>query len=177
MQEEPPAGPIRFTLWPSPAAAQPICPDTGSGKFNVKQFPIVMLTSVATARKLPFVEADQNGMRIGVPEGIRTPDPRFGKSTASTSPSGGKAKARLKAGANVGVRLRDTDLVIDVDPRHFAEGDDPVARLKADFRLPDAPFVRTGGGGRHHYYRKPVDVAVGAGLSSAPWMMPSLRIA
>lgn len=75
-----------------------------------------------------------------------------------------KAKVRLKAGANVGVRLRDTDLVIDVDPRHFAVGDDPFARLKADFRLPDAPFVRTGGGGWHHYYRKPTDVAVMDGL-------------
>ena len=30
-----------------------------------------------------------------------------------------KAKARMAAGRNIGVRLRDTDLVIDVDPRHF----------------------------------------------------------
>ncbi|MEJ1161165.1 DUF5906 domain-containing protein [Prosthecomicrobium sp. N25] len=75
-----------------------------------------------------------------------------------------RAKSRLKASANVGVRLRDTDLVVDVDPRHCVTGDDPFARLKKDFRLPDAPFVRTGGGGWHHYYRKPADVAVVDGL-------------
>lgn len=71
-----------------------------------------------------------------------------------------KAKARMAAGRNIGVRLRDTDLVIDVDPRHFNESDDPLARLAIDFGLPDAPFVLTGGGGRHLYFRKPADVEV-----------------
>jgi hypothetical protein len=71
-----------------------------------------------------------------------------------------KAKARMQAGKNVGVRLRATDLVIDVDPRNFDDGDDPFARLKADFAHPDAPFVRTGGGGWHYYFRKAAEVAV-----------------
>lgn len=77
-----------------------------------------------------------------------------------------KARARMRAGKNVGVRLRGTDLVIDVDPRAFDDGDDPFARLKKDFRLRDAPFVRTGGekSGWHYYYRKPEDVAVVDGL-------------
>lgn len=71
-----------------------------------------------------------------------------------------KAKARIQAAKNVGVRLRPTDLVVDVDPRNFDDGDDPSARLKADFALPEAPFVRTGGGGWHYYFRKPAEVAV-----------------
>ncbi|MBG0811872.1 bifunctional DNA primase/polymerase [Methylosinus sp. H3A] len=71
-----------------------------------------------------------------------------------------KAKERMRAGGNVGVRLRATDLVVDVDPRYFHDGDDPFERLKADFALPDAPFVTTGGGGWHHYFRKPAELAV-----------------
>jgi len=70
----------------------------------------------------------------------------------------------MRRGHNVGVRLRPTDLVVDVDPRNFDEGDDPLARLKSDFALPDAPFVRTGGGGWHYYFRKPAEIAVVNGL-------------
>ncbi len=68
--------------------------------------------------------------------------------------------AWMAGGYNVGVRLREADLVIDVDPRNFDDGDDPLARLKADFALPNAPFVRTGGGGWHFYLRKPAEAAV-----------------
>ena len=46
-----------------------------------------------------------------------------------------KALARMRAGKNVGVRLRATDLVIDVDPRAFDDNDNPFARLKNDFRF------------------------------------------
>lgn len=75
-----------------------------------------------------------------------------------------RAKARMVRGGNIGIRLRGTDLVVDVDPRHFAEGDDPLARLTADFGLPEAPFVRTGGGGLHLYLRKPADAEIVNGL-------------
>src|SRR3546814_12620866 len=54
---------------------------------------------------------------------------------------------------NVGVRLRLCDLVVDVDPRNFDDGDDPVKRLEELLgRSLDAwPTVMTGSGGRHHY--------------------------
>lgn len=67
------------------------------------------------------------------------------------------AKNCMAAGANVGVRLRRGDLVVDVDPRNFEVGDDPVARLQADlgFRLDDYPQVITGSGGFHFYMTLP----------------------
>lgn len=34
-----------------------------------------------------------------------------------------------KSDGNLGVRLRDSDLVIDMDPRNFESGDDPLTRL------------------------------------------------
>lgn len=68
----------------------------------------------------------------------------------------------VEEGHNVGVRLRDTDLVIDVDPRNFKEGDDPLKRLQADIGVDfsSAPTVETGSGGLHIYLRKPADVAL-----------------
>jgi hypothetical protein len=75
-----------------------------------------------------------------------------------------RAKGRMTRGGNIGIRLRGADLVVDVDPRHFAAGDDPLARLTADFGLPEAPFVKTGGGGLHLYLRKPVDAEIVNGL-------------
>jgi hypothetical protein len=88
--------------------------------------------------------------------------------TRSVPMSLDQAKARYKAGRNVGFRLRPTDLVIDVDPRHFADGDDPMVRLAASYGLPEMPFVRTGGGGWHHYLRKPEDAEIVNNLSDYP---------
>lgn len=68
-------------------------------------------------------------------------------------------EAYARAGA-FGVVLRPDDLVIDIDPRNFREGDKPWLRLKADLKLPDplpAPVVKTGGGGYHVYMKKPAD--------------------
>lgn len=79
-----------------------------------------------------------------------------------------EAVAHLASGHNVGVRLRDTDLIVDVDPRHFAEGDDPLARLLKDFGLPECPTVLTGGGGFHLYLRKPAEVHVAGSLKAYP---------
>lgn len=68
-----------------------------------------------------------------------------------------------KEQANVGVRLRDVDLVVDVDPRNFKEGDDPLLRLERDIgvSLRDRyPTAITGSGGYHIYMVKPADLAV-----------------
>lgn len=68
-----------------------------------------------------------------------------------------EAYSRVALGGNVGVALGPDDLVIDVDPRNFAEGDDPFERLKAQIGddLSGFPAVRTGSGGWHVYMRLP----------------------
>lgn len=68
-----------------------------------------------------------------------------------------EAAAHMREGHNIGVRLRLCDLVVDVDPRNFEVGDDPVARLQRDlgFRLDDFPKVATGSGGLHFYMLMP----------------------
>lgn len=69
----------------------------------------------------------------------------------------GEAVEAMDTGHNVGVRLGVCDLVVDVDPRNFADGDNPVKRLeKLIGRSLDAwPTVVTGSGGRHHYMTVP----------------------
>jgi len=72
----------------------------------------------------------------------------------------------MDAGDNVGVRLRSTDLVLDVDPRAFPDGetmetDNPFRRLCKDVKLDvnKYPRVETGSGGLHIYMTKPGDVS------------------
>lgn len=69
-------------------------------------------------------------------------------------------REHMESGCNVGVRLRDTDLVIDVDPRNG--GDESFEKLQRDLGidLTEAPTVNTGSGGRHIYFRKPPDMLV-----------------
>lgn len=64
----------------------------------------------------------------------------------------------LQGGA-FGVVLRPQDLIIDVDPRNFVDGVNPWKKLRQDHNIPNipAPVVRTGGGGIHIYFRKPLD--------------------
>ena len=76
----------------------------------------------------------------------------------TTIPAGSERDAVewLGTGHNVGVRLRDRDLVVDVDPRNG--GDASLDRLEADLGLDlrnSFPFVRTGSGGLHIYMAKP----------------------
>ncbi|ABE63309.1 hypothetical protein Nham_2527 [Nitrobacter hamburgensis X14] len=66
-------------------------------------------------------------------------------------------KRWMAKGGNVGFRMSNTDLVIDIDPRRFPDSDDVLARFLRDFDLPAHPFVLTGGGGYHLYFRKPAE--------------------
>jgi hypothetical protein len=68
-----------------------------------------------------------------------------------------EAQAHMESGGNVGVRMRECDLVVDVDPRNFKEEDDPLRRLEADLGidLTDYPRVVTGSNGFHIYMTMP----------------------
>jgi len=79
-------------------------------------------------------------------------------------------KASAKEGYNIGVRLRDEDLIIDVDPRNFPEGDNVLDRFVADLGLDLSlyPHVITGSGGDHFYMKKPCDIAVRDSLEDYP---------
>jgi hypothetical protein len=81
-----------------------------------------------------------------------------------------EAKQHLAEGRNVGVRLRETDLVVDVDRRHFKEGDDPVERLQKDLGIGlfDWPHVVTGSGGDHFYLTIPTGFAVSDTVEAYP---------
>jgi hypothetical protein len=73
-----------------------------------------------------------------------------------------EARQHMAEGGNVGVRLRPTDLVVDVDPRNFSEGDAPLDRLQADLGidLSGHPTVVTGSGGLHIYMALPEPLPV-----------------
>ena len=78
-----------------------------------------------------------------------------------------EADQYLHAGA-YGVVLQADDLIIDIDPRNFKDGDNPWKRLRDDLKMPDlgkdAPKVKTGSGGVHIYFKKP------AGLDLVPYL-------
>lgn len=71
---------------------------------------------------------------------------------------------------NYGVALKPGDVVLDVDPRHFAAGDKPLARLAKDggVDLSKTFVVRTGGGGFHIYFTKSPDTLVRYSLKDYP---------
>ena len=81
-----------------------------------------------------------------------------------------EAMEHMEAGGNVGIRLRPTHLVIDVDPRNFAEGDNPIGRLANDLSidLGGYPRVVTGSGGSHYYMRLPEPMSVRNELPEYP---------
>lgn len=95
---------------------------------------------------------DRNGRCIGKA-------PQKGWRNAFAAISIEEAIEHMEAGCNVGVRLRDCDLVVDVDPRNFAGGSDPLKELGEQLGIDwrDWPRVMTGSGGLHYYMRLPKD--------------------
>jgi hypothetical protein len=82
-----------------------------------------------------------------------------------------EAKAHMEiGGGNVGVRLARSQLVVDVDPRNFAEGEDSLDQLQISLGIDfdRFPMVETGGGGRHFYMLKPVETEVVGQLREFP---------
>lgn len=81
-----------------------------------------------------------------------------------------EAKEHMHDGKNVGVRLRPEDLVLDADPRNYAEGDDPLIRLAKDLDidLDNYPRVITGSGGFHIYMKKPAEALLRDTLEAYP---------
>jgi Bifunctional DNA primase/polymerase, N-terminal/Primase C terminal 2 (PriCT-2) len=73
-----------------------------------------------------------------------------------------KVRPWLARGGNIGVLLSETDLILDVDPRHG--GLESLGRLQADLGidLSAAPAVLSGrgDGGRHIYLKKPTSLRV-----------------
>jgi len=70
--------------------------------------------------------------------------------------------SHMESGKNVGVRLTESDVILDVDPKNFEEGDNPLERFKRDtgLRLGLYPTVVTGSGGLHVYMKKPDNVSI-----------------
>ena len=74
----------------------------------------------------------------------------------------------VTAGGNVGVRLSEKQLVLDIDPRHG--GTQSLERLSAavGVKLATSPLVRTGGGGLHIYLTKPAELRIYSKLADYP---------
>lgn len=76
----------------------------------------------------------------------------------------------LRRGGNIGILLAETDLVLDVDPRHG--GEESLARLQddLDINLSEAPIVFSGrgDGGKHIYLRKSASQRVHKAIPGYP---------
>jgi hypothetical protein len=70
--------------------------------------------------------------------------------------------------ANIGIATGYLSglLVLDVDPRHG--GDESLKGILSGVRVPETPTVRTGGGGRHFYFKCPTDLRVRSRNSILP---------
>jgi len=81
------------------------------------------------------------------------------------SPKNTKQTLELaKKSYNVGYRIGDEDLIIDIDHRNFKDGEDSLADLCEFLGVDDlaetCPTVVTGSGGFHYYLRKPKGIKI-----------------
>jgi hypothetical protein len=78
-------------------------------------------------------------------------------------------RAWIAAGLNVGVRLREGELVVDFDPRH-SKRENAVSDFCREFGVDkdECLVVETGGGGLHIYMKKPGDLVVSQKLADWP---------
>jgi len=69
-----------------------------------------------------------------------------------------------QVGYNIGYRILDDDLIIDVDPRNYAVGVDSLQKLQDFLSISDLsdvfPTVKTGGGGFHFYTKIPAGTPI-----------------
>lgn len=113
--------------------------------------------NAARAMLLPFHEAGyrlfplRKGKKIPLQSGWQTRDYTLGM-----------IRHWLEQGGNVGIALGAEDLVVDVDPRNFEDGDDPLKRLRAafDIDISMVPTNITGSGGCHLFFKKPEDLRI-----------------
>lgn len=129
------------------------------------------MSNDTTAAKSAFTGPKADNIRLLRSLGY-TLIPLNGKTPISTDwPSSGPntfSEEELNRG-NYGVALKPGDLVLDVDPRHYAPDDKPLARLAKDSGCNLQTFsVKTGGGGFHVYFQKPPDVLVRYSLKDYP---------
>lgn len=102
--------------------------------------------------------ADNGWLVFPVRRGAKTPLTAHGFYDATTDPEQIDAWWRTNPNANTAVRTGRLSnlLVLDIDPRN--SGDESLAALEAQYgALPRTPTVRTGGGGRHYYFKCPTD--------------------
>ena len=116
---------------------------------------------------IPLYAHDAKSKRFGrlMQDGKRPLDKDWTRRKYSSS----KTMASAESGNhNVGVRLTDEQLVLDIDPRNG--GEEGFLSLCFDLGLnPDHwPHVITGSGGHHYYLSKPKDVLVVDTLESYP---------
>lgn len=76
----------------------------------------------------------------------------------------------MEGNRNIGVRLGQLDLIVDVDPRNFIDGKNSFEALgkKLGIEWQEWPCVITGSGGFHYYMRKPADVRIRTTLDGYP---------